>query len=237
MKFRRFMVGVWHINGFLILLVGLLAAGALGLWAIQTLRDMTRRRAVSDVANVSPEQTVITKSSLGDFELIPKTSVSRAPLYLKQEYDSWVGSKAASSVRNYLFFDSNRKISYWLKPINESLIINYIPISSLPGAGNSPDGKELSVQPLSNVYVLVESDTNQDQRLNELDLKTIAVSTPVGTEFKPLVKGVKQFHGHAVSRQGKVTLFYHTGNKLKAIEYDPITQAVTSESELIDLLS
>ncbi len=82
---------------------------------------------------------------------------------------------------------------------------------------------------------LVESDTNQDRRLNEADLKTIAVSSPMGTQFKPLVQGVTRFHGHTVSPEGKVTIFYYGGNKLKAMEYDPITQNVISESELADL--
>ncbi|MFN5855739.1 MAG: hypothetical protein ACK456_07550 [Pseudanabaenaceae cyanobacterium] len=244
MKFRRFMGYIWHINGFLILFVGLLAGGVLALSALQILRDVGQRRSVSDVANVSSQDSVIAKSEFGDFEVIPQTNVSRAPLYIRQEYDYRLSGKEASSVRNYVFFDGNKKVSYWLKPQNNGLIMSYVPVFSLPNHVNPSNGKEASVleskpllKPLSNIYVLIESDTNQDQRLNEADLKTIAVSTPVGTQFKPLVPGVTRFHGHAVSPEGKVTIFYYGGNKLKAMEYDPITQNVISEGEVADLSS
>ncbi|MEI6427478.1 MAG: hypothetical protein WCO45_03685 [Pseudanabaena sp. ELA607] len=231
MKFRRFVSYVWHINAFLILFVGLLAGGILALSALQLLRDMTQRRAVSDVANVSPQEVTLAKAEVGDFEVIPQTNVARAPLYVKQEYDYRISGKEASSIRNYLFFDGNQKVSYWLKAKNDGLIISSIPVFNLP---NSNDSKP-SVKPLSIIYVLLESDTNQDQRLNEADLKTIAISSPTGKQFKSLVQGVTRFHGHTVSPEGKVTIFYHGGNKLKAMEYDPISQSVVSESELTDL--
>jgi hypothetical protein len=113
---RRFFAVVWRANALLILVTAVLACAVLAYGAWQIYRETTRMRQATGIVNVAEERIDRSKVELGRFEAIAGTDMLRAPLQLQQVYGFSSGSKEATSVQNYLFYDSGDGSSHWLVP-------------------------------------------------------------------------------------------------------------------------
>ena len=113
MTSRRFFATVWRANAIMILFTAVLACAVLSFGAWQIYREATRTRQATGVLNVAEEQIDRSKVELGRFEAITGTDVLRAPLQLEQVYGFSSCSKEATSVQNYLFYDSADGSTHW----------------------------------------------------------------------------------------------------------------------------
>jgi hypothetical protein len=234
MKSRQFFIYVWRINAIVILMAGILASATIAATAVGLLWQLTRTRQVSDVVNVSKnpanQDPVKAKTEVGTFTTVAGTVFVKAPLYLIQEYEYLSGSKESNSIQNYVFFDTTKKTSTWLRPENKGLILskNAFPelIDSTFEAGKAPT--------TAYVYLLAEQDTNNDQRIDRDDQKKIAISDPSGGRFKVLIEQVDRFNGvTAIKDQAdRISVLYVANQKLKASEVDLRSQTVLNTTEL-----
>jgi hypothetical protein len=84
MKSRQVFTYIWRINAVIILLMGILASASFA-WTVWGLfRQATRTQEVSNVVNVSTNDEVKVKTTIGIFGQISGTDIIKAPLYLIQ---------------------------------------------------------------------------------------------------------------------------------------------------------
>jgi hypothetical protein len=222
---RRFFSLVWRANAILLLLTGILACVVLLVAVLQIFRDATRTRQAVDVLNVAGEQIDRSKTSLGYFVTVAGCAVLRAPLHVQQTYAFGSGSKEATSVQNYLFYDPSDGSSRWLVPGNKGL---FLATHELPEHEYSkPERPVVTV-----LYELVEADTNGDQRLTESDAKVVAVSDPSGSRFTRLFTGVQEVNGTTLTPQGHILVLYTVSATLRAAEIDVDTHRVLRDAAL-----
>lgn len=214
MSARQFFATVWRINAIIVLIVGILAAGVLAVAAYFLYKDATRTRHADDVARVALGGDVPSKATLGRFQELPRTSVLRAPLYVTQSYSIGSGSKEASSVRNYLFYDPSNRTTRWLKTSMDSLIVQ---TWSLP----EEQPHESPRNWVTSVYAIVGADTSGDGTLTDSDRIQIATSDPDGANFRVLVESAERINEARLLAADRALLLYSAGSKLYAIEFNP----------------
>lgn len=197
------------------------------------IQQTARTRSVSNVVNVSNENGVKLKTEIGTFEPIEGTDTLRATFYPREESSFSPSYKGDVTVQNYLFFDSNKKVFYWLKPVAyEGRILSTIPLTET-------DNSKLELKkapPIAFVYLMVDKDTNNDQRININDRQSIAISDSSGLRFKVLIDQVDKFNGSSIVKNNRVFLIYQSANKLKTAEVDLRSQEIISNTELSNQL-
>jgi hypothetical protein len=222
---KRFFAIVWRANALLILVTAVLACAVLTYGAWQIYRETTRMRQATGVMNVAEEQIDRSKAELGRFEAIAGTDVLRAPLQLQQVYGFSSGSKEATSVQNYLFYDASDGSSRWLVPGLKGLFLS---ARELPEREYAKPEKPVVVV----IYELVEADTTGDGKLTASDAKTIAVSDPVGLRLTRVLTGVEDINGTTLTKSGRVLVLYTASSALKAAEIEVDTHRVVRDAPL-----
>ncbi len=217
-RIPKFFALLWRINAIIIAVVGLIAAVVLGMAGYLVFKDITRARQVSNVANIALDTVGETKAQLGTFEAVMGTSVLRASLNVRQSYPLGSVSKEAHSTRNYLYFDPSTRTTYWLRSNMNGVILYSMMFP------NSVHEKENA---LIAVHVIVEKDSNHDERLSEQDNKQIAISMPNGKNYRILVPKVEEIHAVTLLPSGRLLIIYALGKKLTAVEVN--TQDLSSE--------
>ena len=212
MRLKRFFTLVWRVNGILIFLTSLLAVFILTAAAYAVIGDMMRTRHVNNLANVATRDVKGEIRTIGEFQEIVGSPVRRAELNVQQKYNFDLSSKEAGSIRNYLYFNTETKQSYWLLPNDDSMIIKSIPL---------PDDRYRSESRHAVVYVhvLVAKDTSGDQRLSIDDMKQIAVSDPDGKRFR-IVASANELNDSVLLPQNRLLLLYSTKGETVATEVD-----------------
>lgn len=190
--------------------------------AIKICQDLTRTRHASEVINIAEEQIDTTNTSLGDFELVKGTSISRAPLYLHQEYAFSSGSKEARSTQNYLYYDSISREFYWLIPGNRGLILE---TKELPSREYGENAQRIRAV----MYLIVDSDSDGDGKLTSNDAKKIGISDPIGKRFASLLSNVKQANGAQLLKDS-LLVFYTAEGSLHAAEIELATNKIASDA-------
>ncbi len=226
MKSRQFFSYIWRVNAVIILIAGLLSTAGLALGAWSTFRQVTRTQEVRNIVNVK-DDAVKSKTVIGNFEQISGTDIIKAPLSLLQEYDYRASSKESNSVQNYIFYNPNQKVSYWLRPKNEGLILS---MTALPNL-NERNLTEKPLPTIAYLYLVVDKDTNNDQRINDADQKSIAISDASGLRFKVLIDQVDQFNGVSAIKNNRLDILYQSSKNLKATEVDLRSQEIVTTSE------
>jgi hypothetical protein len=214
MTSRRFFATIWRINAIVLLVAGILASVVLISTAFLFYKDATRTRHADDVARVAVGGDLPSKATLGNFEGLPKTAVLRAPLRVTQSYSIGSGSKEASSVRNYLFYEPSTRTTRWLKPSMESLIIQ---TWSVP----EDETRDSRLNWVSSVYAVVASDTSGDGTLTESDHIQIASSNPDGSNFRVLVEKADRVNEARLLSADRVLVLYSVGAQLYGVEFNP----------------
>jgi hypothetical protein len=123
-----------------------------------------------------------------------------------------------------------------LRPKSEGLFLstialapNITPIVNNPILNTNVEEKQIPV--VAFLYVLVDKDTNNDNRINDSDRKQIAISNAAGTSFKVLVDEVDRFNGYSAIKNNRLSVFYTSSDKLKVAEIDLRSQEIVSNSE------
>lgn len=214
MQTRKLFAHIWRINAVVILLVGLIAGAVLCIVGYTLFKEATRTRHVDNVASTVLGDVRESTAELGSFDVIPGSTVLRAPLSVRQTYALGSGSKEAGSTRNYLYFEPSTRSAYWLRPAMDGLILSSI---ALPV---TEYGKPM-VNTVVHVYVSIEKDTNSDDRLTESDAKQIAISSPNGKNYRVLVAKADRLNEATLLSPSRLLILYSTGAKLAGVEVNP----------------
>lgn len=214
MQTRKLFALLWRINAIVILFVGLIAGVVLGLVGYMLFKEATQTRHVDNVANTILGDVRESAAELGSFNPIPGSSVLRAPLIVRQTYSIGAGSKEAGSTRNYLYFDPTTRSAYWLRPTMDRVILSD---TMLPDR----EYHEKNASAVAYVYVSVEKDTNNDDRLTESDEKQIAISSPNGKSHRVVVPKADSLNEATLISPTRLLILYSKGAKLAAVEVDP----------------
>jgi hypothetical protein len=217
MRASRFFRLVWRANALVIFLAGILAS-AVALFALAFIwREQTRTHEVRGVVNIAGAEVQQERYRLGNFERLKHVHLLRAALTSEQEYDQVAFSKSASATRNYLFFDPATHKSRWLLPSNDQVFL--VDDDLFYPAESRYKDDEGSFR--GTLLLVVDRDTNGDDRLNQQDAKAIAIAALDGSVYRVIVEQIDEYHGQYVSGEDEVIVFF--------------TQRATMTSAAIDL--
>ena len=168
------------------------------------------------------------KAEFNAFEQIEGTDILRSGLYVTGDQEFMASYKSYQPIQNYIFFNSSKKTFYFLKPNDRGLLLSTL---NLTETINSP--MELKkIPPVAFAYLVADQDTNNDKRINQDDLKKIAISDASGLRFKVLLDQVDKLNSTSTVKNNHVFLFYVSSNKLRAAEVDLRSQEIISTTEL-----
>ena len=209
---RKFFSRIWRINAVLILLAGLLAVGLLCEAGFSLISSLTRTRHVDDVAINALGETKESSAELGSFEAITGSTVLRAPLTVRNSGP--LGSSYESgTTRNYLYFDPATRSTHWLCPSMDGVVLSS---TALPADDYGAPKSNAVVA----VHVVVNKDSNNDERLTDSDSKQIAVSAPDGTGYRVVVAQADRLNKALMLSPTRLLILYSMGSKLAAVELD-----------------
>jgi hypothetical protein len=182
----KFYRSIWRFNALAIAAVSFLALFVGSYGAFQIARDVFRRPyEAANVAHVPPagetspgtgtdaEQRVSTQLQFGRFSEIRGTPYVWAALDAKETYGFRTSYKEASSIRNYVFYDTVSGASRSLLPADTALITEAREIRR--------DERDDSMPPVAMFFALIEKDSNGDGLLNSDDAMTLALARVDGT--------------------------------------------------------
>ena len=215
---RRITQIVWRINAYIILFVGMLGVLALSVTVFLMIEGATRTRPVDRVANAVLNDVNDVRAStsvLGGFDAIAGTAVLRAPLTIQPAYALGSSAKEAGSTRNYFYFDPLTRSGHWLLSDTKSVILSS---STLPVRANYGDKTAAAVV---FIHQVVDNDTSGDDRLSDVDDRSIAISAPDGTGYRVLVRQASRMNHATLIAPQRLLVLYAKGAGLRAIEVDP----------------
>ncbi len=221
-KFFRF---IWRFNGLLITITGVLAIGLMAFVGYKFAKDMSRERSTRNIVNVQEDNNLKEKWKLGYMSDIEGSPYVMIPLNSDQSYAQSYYSKSSSSVRNYLFINSQNNEKHWLFETNQYLIDDIDLLSEKEYNSDKKDVRAI-------LYKIVKSDTNSDKRLTNDDLHAIGLSLPDGKGYKEILDGVDLFIGHRlIDKDTLLVVFQRKGIGFSA-NINLSGFAISNETEL-----
>jgi hypothetical protein len=172
--------------------------------ALTIFKETTRTRRVTNVVNVGENEKVSEEFSLGAPVAIVGTSYVRVPLIRGQSYSaSYYSKRTDQNVVNYLFLNISTNKSKWLFERADQLIVeNQVLFNKLK---TSPEESRTSVGVF---YVVVDRDSNGDNRLSERDAVSLAASAVDGTNYRKLIEGIEQLYSVQQIADDKLLVLY-----------------------------
>ncbi len=226
MEESKIFKNIWRFNAVVIMLVGVFGLALAIFSCVMAYINLTRDHSVRNIVNIEGETKKKEVWKLGSISNIQGSDYIMMPLYSNQNYsiDSYTKS-ALSSVRNYLFFDTEGNKKYWLFPNNDYLVAQ---TTLLP---NASFGEQLQ-DTKAILYYVVKSDTNKDKSLTAMDFKTIAISKPDGTKYTELLGEIDFVNGYKVNGDNSVVIIYQRKNIGYSARINLSTFVVSDESKL-----
>lgn len=181
---------VWRFNA---LAIAVAASGVI-LVLMYALYEMTKNytRAISrsEVVNTDPEDRSVQETRrVGRLIAAGETNLYRYPVIIEQVYDAGFSSKSTyENIFNYGFLNVDDGGVHWLLDKNDGLITRDETITRVTGVGSNRKTNTIAW-----LYLVVKSDTNNDNRLSEADTKTLLIARPDGTSTQPLLSNINSF--------------------------------------------
>lgn len=221
-----------------------MALGLFSLIGYAIYKDITRKRYISSVVNVDPSAPIQAKWWLSDFTQIANTKYFMAAASSEQSYEMSHYEKEASAVRNYMFVDGADKSARWLTPTNNYLFLDANELHEskmLPGeASANKYGAIVNAPGQASVkwmrYLVVNADTNGDQRLTEKDQRVIAISSVSGEGYTELIRNVDAVRGSTLRNENTLILFYESDKKYFVAEINLPQRQIVETKELPKIL-
>jgi len=179
MNRSRFFKYIQSANSVIIFTGGLLLLSVLIYIVYHIAKDVFGERKVADVINTDASGELNTKIALSSFERLEGTDYLFSPLLGEQSYRQDYYDKGATSVRNYLFVNINDRSAQYLFSHNRFLLLRTEKIL----VDLTQDQEKVTAL----WYEIVQNDTNQDQRLTEMDEKVIALSDVSGNNYREVL--------------------------------------------------
>jgi hypothetical protein len=183
------------------MIAGLLAIGVLAFGEYNIYSETTRDRNIRNIVNVQEGAEVEEKWQLGYLSKVQGTPYVMIPLNSDQSYAQSYYSKSSSSVRNYLFINSQDNEKHWLFNTNKYLVEDSEFLTE-----HDYGDEDRRIRAI--LYKVVKSDTDEDRRLTSKDLKTIGISMPNGKDYKEILQGVDVFVGHRLLDENTLLIVY-----------------------------
>lgn len=187
MKASRFFRLVWRFNALALAAVAVVALLLGGYGLAEVLRHETRQ---IQAINITPApEHAREELEIGAFTPLAPGPVLWAPVTARVDYALGRHSKQATSVRNYLFYDTEQRTSWRLLPDNRRLVLSVQPLRTRQAA----DWSAAEPTPAHALAVsLGDRDTNGDGLLTRNDDIAFGMARPDGTDFKRLEIGPGQ---------------------------------------------
>lgn len=225
MEDNRFFKVVWRFNSLIFLMGGILAIVILLFASYRIFQEVREERSTQNIVNVQQNEDVEEQWALGHLAEIPGHPYLMIPLNYDQHYTQSYYNKSASSVRNYLFINSQTNEQHWLFDTNQYLISDLDLLSEK--SYGTEDRKIRAI-----LYKMVKNDTNGDNRLTEGDLQTIGLSLPNGEGYQEILKAIDFFIGHKVLDKQRLLMFFQRQGVGFSVNVDLTTLTITQETQL-----
>lgn len=209
-KFFKF---IWRVNGLIIFAVSLCCAVLAMIAFLGVFNSITDERTVIRTVNVENTEKIEEELEFGYVFGVNNTPYLTIALNSGQKYAQAYFSKASSSTRNYLFLNTDTNQKNWLLKHNHFLVTK----KDILTYKKQGQDKILSVGYL---FQIVKSDTNLDQRLNNKDKITLALSKLDGSKYQEIAIESDRVVGHKVNATGLLNLIYQKDAKVYLIRVD-----------------
>ena len=180
------------------------------------------------------------------FEQLNGTPYFYAPIYVAEQaqksivsqiksgsYDSRKGDSDGTDIRNYMFIDRDNLSASKLLTNNSSRLIEMEQIGEpvLPNKSNPDSSKAKSIKTVKALWhICVLADTNDDQTLNDLDRKQIAISDVSGANYTEIIKDIDQILFVYPKELDRRLVIYTSGSKRFVADINiPKRQATVKE--------
>lgn len=225
MEDNTFFKNIWRINGIIIMVAGILAICVLAFAGYQIISETTRDRNTRNIVNIQGESDIKEKWQLGYMSEIKGSPYVMIPLNSDQNYAQSYYSKSSSSIRNYLFINSQTNEKHWLFNTNQYLVVDSDVL--LEGDCESKENASIAI-----LYRVVKTDTNDDKRLTNQDKLTIGMSLPDGKGYKDILDGVDVFVGHRLLDEKALLIVYQKNGTGYSSNVNLSDFVVSNEEEL-----
>jgi len=210
MNRNRFFRTVWRVNGVLILLAFVLAAGGTLVGVIVSLSFGGRRADPPAAMAVEGE----TRLELGSLEPVHGTPFVLLPLETRDTSSSY-GKGRASETRNLLFYDTTTGGTRWLRPDHRGVVVARELLSDEARPGVEDDGPVRFIR-----YELADADTDGDGEVTDEDAAHVAVSGPGGEGLTAVLRGYDQILGYRTVGGATLLVFFRRGDQHLVAEVD-----------------
>ncbi|WP_375783658.1 hypothetical protein ACE10Z_28110 [Bradyrhizobium sp. Pha-3] len=167
-------------------------------------RQETGVRRVTNVVNIDEKDKASDVFALGSPTTIAAAPYVRVPLYRGQAYAaSYYSKRSDQNIVNYLFLNTVTNENRWLFERTNQLIIDSQVLFNK--AKSAPDDARAAV---GIFYVVVEKDSNGDNRLTDKDAVALAASAVDGTAYRKLIEGIEQLYSVQQIADDKVLVLY-----------------------------
>ena len=200
----RFFRHVWRFNALAIAgaAVGVILLSVYA--AVSLFGEATRSRRVTQVVNVGEQENISDEFSMGSAVPIAGSPYVRVPLYRGQSYPgSYYPKRSDQNVVNYLFLNTSTNQSKWLLDRVGQLIVESQILFNRVKA--TPEDARTGVGVL---YVVIDRDTNGDNRLSERDAVSLAAGAIDGTNYRKLVENIEQLFSVQQIADDRVLVLY-----------------------------
>src|SRR5262245_36188940 len=224
MTSHRFFRIVWRINAIALLVAAAGAVVILGIGAVALGGDMVRNWREREMVTVAGQEVESSHFQFEGFELLPGTSVLRAPLVVYESY-GFGSSGGGRATRNYLYYDSSARSARWLLKDHEKLISWSCDLktAATPAAES---------RTLGSLYAVVESDSDHDGRLTSSDLSSVLLTDPTGVQETRILERVSSIQGCEVLSGSSAVLFYVSKSELRAATLDLLQLRIGGDASL-----
>lgn len=214
---RKFFRWVWQFNALAIAGVAVLGLILGGYGVIETARHLLRDRAAHTIARVpgadTTDDTATPKEilALGYFSKIEGHTVFWAPIEARQDYRISVYSKAAHSIRNYVFYDPSTGRTRRLLDTDKTVVM-----ASRQLLATKPGGQRSTA---AMFFQVVGEDTDKDGAYTRRDRHDLIVAKADGSGPTTIARGVDALHGADLVDDDKTILIVYSRKELTVAEH------------------
>lgn len=225
MEESKFFRNIWRFNAIVISTAGIISIFLLIFAGYHIIKDLFGKRQVEDVVNITENENISEKWSLGYMKSLEGTDYVLVPLESDQSYAQSYYSKSSSSYRNFLFINLKTNEQHWLFTQNKWLIAknDYLYDKKY----GQKDRKVIAI-----MYNIVKSDTDKDKRLTVKDKLTLALSNPSGGQYREILPSIDKLIGHSLIGTDEILILYQNRNIAYAARFSLENFKLVNEKEL-----
>lgn len=233
MKTDRFFKWIWNFNG-LVLFIGIVICSVFLSYQLISvfLKDNTVEQPALTLAQDDKKEE---KWSLGyprqvgqtDFHFIPLES-EKLTVEMKKRgniYENFSKSSfAPTRAKNVLLINDNTNHAAWLFKSTEQLIININPLVDNE-FGNNAITRGIS-------FEVIKKDTNQDNKLDNTDKRTFALSKIDGSGYTEIITGYNSIVESSMNSKGNLFVVFIDNNEVYSMVIDLLSFKILNTNAL-----